>query len=91
MAANIAARMETLKITFNNNNGLLDDDDDCEEGSVKRELQCPICLELYREPVILGCGHNFCRACISLHWSRSAAGERHQQGYECPQCRQVCC
>uniref|UniRef100_A0A8C3S354 Uncharacterized protein n=1 Tax=Chelydra serpentina TaxID=8475 RepID=A0A8C3S354_CHESE len=34
-------------------------------GSLQDEATCPICLEYFREPVTLECGHNFCQACIT--------------------------
>ncbi|XP_072329422.1 nuclear factor 7, brain-like [Scyliorhinus torazame] len=45
-------------------------------------LNCPICLDLFTEPVILDCGHNFCQGCIERYWQE---GER----VSCPECRKV--
>ncbi|XP_051495920.1 RING finger protein 39-like [Apus apus] len=47
---------------------------------LREEATCSICLELFRAPVMLGCGHNFCRGCIALCWARAAPS--------CPQCRE---
>ncbi|XP_078508735.1 zinc-binding protein A33-like [Lissotriton helveticus] len=44
------------------------------------ELTCSVCLELFRDPVILPCGHNFCRVCID----GSCEGEG---SCSCPICR----
>ncbi|XP_067386270.1 zinc finger protein RFP-like [Emydura macquarii macquarii] len=51
--------------------------------SLQEEATCPICLEYFREPVILECGHNFCRTCISQCWEGS------DMGVSCPQCRET--
>ncbi|XP_072889206.1 zinc-binding protein A33-like [Hemitrygon akajei] len=48
-----------------------------------QELTCPVCLEVFTDPVSLECGHHFCGACISQVWER-ASGD-----VSCPQCRQV--
>ncbi|XP_009471199.1 PREDICTED: zinc finger protein RFP-like [Nipponia nippon] len=48
---------------------------------LQEEAICSICLDFFCAPVMLDCGHNFCRACISLCWARAAAPS-------CPQCRQ---
>uniref|UniRef100_A0A8C8SBL6 RING-type domain-containing protein n=1 Tax=Pelusios castaneus TaxID=367368 RepID=A0A8C8SBL6_9SAUR len=47
------------------------------------EATCPICLEYFREPVTLPCGHNFCQACISQCWEGS------DTDISCPQCRET--
>uniref|UniRef100_A0A8D3BJI6 Tripartite motif-containing protein 35-like n=1 Tax=Scophthalmus maximus TaxID=52904 RepID=A0A8D3BJI6_SCOMX len=47
-------------------------------ASYKEDLTCSICLTIFSDPVILPCGHSFCRECISL----SLKSQR-----QCPQCR----
>ncbi|XP_062978414.1 zinc finger protein RFP-like isoform X2 [Elgaria multicarinata webbii] len=47
------------------------------------EATCSICLEYFKEPVILDCGHNFCHACLSQCWGES------DKGIACPQCRET--
>uniref|UniRef100_A0A4W3GC60 Zinc-binding protein A33-like n=1 Tax=Callorhinchus milii TaxID=7868 RepID=A0A4W3GC60_CALMI len=34
------------------------------------EIICPICLDFFTDPVSLGCGHNFCRSCITRSWEK---------------------
>ncbi|XP_015211561.2 E3 ubiquitin-protein ligase TRIM65 isoform X1 [Lepisosteus oculatus] len=43
-------------------------------------LSCAICLEPFKVPVTIPCGHNFCYNCISKHWERG-------NGICCPSCR----
>ncbi|CAM5130793.1 unnamed protein product [Natator depressus] len=50
--------------------------------SFKEELLCPICYDPFREAVTLGCGHNFCRACVSRSWE-------HQPRHACPVCKEL--
>ncbi|XP_072894327.1 nuclear factor 7, brain-like [Hemitrygon akajei] len=45
------------------------------------EVICPVCLDFFTDPVSLGCGHNFCRSCITRCWERE---ERNP----CPECRE---
>ncbi|KAM6985191.1 E3 ubiquitin-protein ligase TRIM47 [Aplochiton taeniatus] len=54
-------------------------------GDIKRELVCAICLDYFKDPVILKCGHNFCRFCIDMHWDENGG----DYGYQCPECRTV--
>ncbi|XP_078271921.1 zinc-binding protein A33-like [Rhinoraja longicauda] len=45
------------------------------------EAVCPICLDFFTDPVILECGHNFCRSCITQSWDR-------EDRNPCPECRE---
>ncbi|XP_028314679.1 zinc-binding protein A33-like isoform X1 [Gouania willdenowi] len=49
------------------------------------ELTCPVCLELFRDPVILECGHHFCQVCIIQCWEAKA-----DELSSCPKCRKSC-
>ncbi|XP_041334283.1 E3 ubiquitin-protein ligase TRIM7-like isoform X1 [Pyrgilauda ruficollis] len=52
-------------------------------GSLQDEATCSVCLEFFKDPVSIECGHNFCRACIAKSWR-----ELHAD-FPCPQCREV--
>ncbi|XP_069619390.1 E3 ubiquitin/ISG15 ligase TRIM25-like [Ranitomeya imitator] len=48
------------------------------------ELLCSICLSTFKDPVILRCGHNFCRVCIG----RVLDTQDESGVYSCPECRE---
>ncbi|XP_078257280.1 E3 ubiquitin/ISG15 ligase TRIM25-like isoform X2 [Rhinoraja longicauda] len=48
-------------------------------------LLCSICLEVFRQPATIPCGHSFCLECIEQLWERQAGSA----AYTCPQCRQA--
>ncbi|XP_069809396.1 E3 ubiquitin-protein ligase TRIM17-like [Dendropsophus ebraccatus] len=53
-------------------------------ADVRDDLLCPICLSTFTDPVILTCGHNFCRGCIDQFLNiQDEFGV-----YSCPQCRE---
>ncbi|KAM5124945.1 E3 ubiquitin-protein ligase TRIM21-like [Mantella aurantiaca] len=53
-------------------------------ADLRAELECSICLNIYTDPVMLKCGHNFCWICID-HVLDTQGGSG---GYSCPECRQ---
>ncbi|XP_038671485.1 zinc-binding protein A33-like isoform X1 [Scyliorhinus canicula] len=44
------------------------------------ETICSICHDFFTDPVLLDCGHNFCRSCISQCWEKEINS--------CPECRE---
>ncbi|XP_062342427.1 zinc-binding protein A33 [Osmerus eperlanus] len=52
----------------------------CEmDGPLALELSCPICLQLFLEPVSLPCGHIYCMACLQ----KAVDADHHR----CPECQ----
>ncbi|XP_035276330.1 tripartite motif-containing protein 35-like isoform X2 [Anguilla anguilla] len=47
---------------------------------LEEELSCPVCSEIFRDPVLLNCCHSFCKACLQQHWEQKGS-------QECPVCR----
>uniref|UniRef100_A0A672RN37 Uncharacterized protein n=1 Tax=Sinocyclocheilus grahami TaxID=75366 RepID=A0A672RN37_SINGR len=54
------------------------------EERLALELSCAICLQLYRDPVALPCGHNYCLGCIQ----NAASAEDPKSLRRCPECRE---
>ncbi|XP_042200806.1 zinc-binding protein A33-like isoform X3 [Callorhinchus milii] len=50
--------------------------------SLTEELICPVCLELFTDPVILDCSHSFCRSCITRCWEKPGPSS-------CPVCQET--
>ncbi|XP_058874413.1 E3 ubiquitin-protein ligase TRIM56-like isoform X2 [Acipenser ruthenus] len=49
----------------------------------EEQFSCSVCLEIFKDPVTLPCGHSYCMECIDYHWKQP-----EQRGaISCPQCR----
>ncbi|XP_066442748.1 E3 ubiquitin-protein ligase TRIM65 [Eleutherodactylus coqui] len=46
-------------------------------------MECSICLEVFKNPLTLECGHSFCQDCIRRHWDQEEAAT----SFSCPDCR----
>ncbi|MEE6508996.1 hypothetical protein FKM82_023760 [Ascaphus truei] len=53
-------------------------------AAVSEELSCSVCLNIYTNPVMLTCGHNFCQDCIV----KSLDSQQESGVYACPECRE---
>uniref|UniRef100_A0A8C5MPM6 Uncharacterized protein n=1 Tax=Leptobrachium leishanense TaxID=445787 RepID=A0A8C5MPM6_9ANUR len=51
-------------------------------ADLRAELTCPICTDIYKDPVTLMCGHSYCRVCITRTWDN-----QEEREYSCPECR----
>uniref|UniRef100_A0A3P8P0M8 RING-type domain-containing protein n=1 Tax=Astatotilapia calliptera TaxID=8154 RepID=A0A3P8P0M8_ASTCA len=46
----------------------------------EEDLCCPVCQEVFRDPVILSCSHSFCKDCLKRWW-------RKRPTHQCPVCK----
>uniref|UniRef100_A0A673FMG9 RING-type domain-containing protein n=1 Tax=Sinocyclocheilus rhinocerous TaxID=307959 RepID=A0A673FMG9_9TELE len=54
-----------------------------EQNIPEEDLHCPVCSELFTNPVVLECSHSFCKTCIDNCWNG-------QFKRICPVCRTPC-
>ena len=58
----------------------------CKENSdLLKQLECAICLDIYKDPKILPCVHSFCAHCL-IKWSRNT---KKNNSILCPVCKDV--
>ncbi|XP_051271313.1 nuclear factor 7, ovary-like [Dicentrarchus labrax] len=48
----------------------------------EEDLCCPVCYEVFRNPVVLSCSHSFCKDCLKSWW-------REKKTHECPVCKLI--
>ncbi|XP_066540733.1 zinc-binding protein A33-like [Hoplias malabaricus] len=46
------------------------------------DFSCPVCYDIFSDPVVLLCSHTFCRACLLQFWEEKGCRE-------CPLCRKI--
>uniref|UniRef100_A0A3P8UCH7 Tripartite motif containing 35-12 n=1 Tax=Amphiprion percula TaxID=161767 RepID=A0A3P8UCH7_AMPPE len=46
----------------------------------EEDLCCPVCQDVFTDPVLLSCSHSFCRDCLKTCW-------RQKPTHDCPVCK----
>uniref|UniRef100_A0A3B4ZEJ7 Uncharacterized protein n=1 Tax=Stegastes partitus TaxID=144197 RepID=A0A3B4ZEJ7_9TELE len=46
----------------------------------EEDFSCPICHDIFKDPVVLTCSHSFCKACLQTWW-------REKQTQQCAICK----
>lgn len=44
------------------------------------DLLCPVCHDIFKDPVVLSCSHSFCKECVQAWW-------KEKQIQDCPVCK----
>uniref|UniRef100_A0A3B4DJL7 RING-type domain-containing protein n=1 Tax=Pygocentrus nattereri TaxID=42514 RepID=A0A3B4DJL7_PYGNA len=55
--------------------------------AIEQTLKCPVCMDFFTDPVLLPCGHNFCRTCIHTVWNMDGSGDGLAGPLFCPECQ----
>ncbi|XP_076120238.1 zinc-binding protein A33-like [Alosa pseudoharengus] len=49
----------------------------------EEDFSCPVCCDIYTDPVLLTCTHSICKGCLKTFWETKGSSE-------CPVCRRRC-
>lgn len=47
----------------------------------EENVSCPVCCDIFNDPVLLSCSHSFCKICVQNFW-------KEKKSQECPVCRE---
>ncbi|XP_056327445.1 E3 ubiquitin-protein ligase TRIM41-like [Danio aesculapii] len=53
----------------------------------EEDLKCPVCVDVFTDPVCLPCGHNFCQTCIQAVWNMDEPKTSTEEPIFCPECQ----
>ncbi|XP_072218554.1 zinc-binding protein A33-like [Leuresthes tenuis] len=51
-------------------------------SQTEAEYTCPVCCDIFNDPVLLLCGHSFCKHCLQEWWRQSRLKT-------CPMCKEI--
>ncbi|KAI2647277.1 E3 ubiquitin/ISG15 ligase TRIM25 [Labeo rohita] len=51
-------------------------------GPLAEERKCSVCLDVFKDPVTIPCGHKFCKSCLNQCWENS-------HDCKCPFCKKT--
>ncbi|XP_062293322.1 E3 ubiquitin-protein ligase TRIM35-like isoform X2 [Scomber scombrus] len=52
------------------------------ESPSEMDCTCPVCCDIFKDPVVLLCGHSFCKYCLQEWWRQSTL-------QTCPVCKEI--
>ncbi|XP_018518851.1 nuclear factor 7, ovary-like [Lates calcarifer] len=48
----------------------------------EKDLSCPVCHDIFKDPVLLSCSHSFCKDCVQRWWRETLI-------HKCPVCKKT--
>ncbi|XP_041658577.1 nuclear factor 7, brain-like isoform X2 [Cheilinus undulatus] len=49
-------------------------------SKLEEDLSCPVCQDIFKDPIMLSCSHSFCTDCLQSSW-------KERESEECPVCK----
>lgn len=45
------------------------------ESKMEADFHCPVCFDIFKDPLILTCTHSICKACLQQFWASKPSRE----------------